>query len=97
MGSRRTHEGVENVYAAATIWVDRALRADDSLFTPGKAIWTRELLGELRDCYLDNPDTSSGNFYEKLQRSTGKQIPGGVPVDGGSCSTLTTSLSGGRA
>ena len=67
MSSRKTMDGVENVYAAAQKWVDCALRKDDSLFTPGKPIWTRELLGELRECYLDNPDTSNRNFYVKLQ------------------------------
>ena len=41
MGSRRTGNGEENVYAAAEEWVDRALRADDSLFTPGRPILTR--------------------------------------------------------
>lgn len=40
MGSRRTHEGVEKIYAAAEAWVDCALRKDDSLFTQGKAIST---------------------------------------------------------
>ena len=58
---------IENVYAAAQKWVDAALRKDDSLFTPGKAIWTKELLGELRECYLDSPDSSNRNFYEKLR------------------------------
>ena len=47
MGSRKTGGGVEKVYGAAQRWVDCALRTDDSLFTPGKAIWTGEWLGEL--------------------------------------------------
>ena len=70
MGSRKTHEGAERVYAAAELWVERALRRDDSLFTPGKAIWTRELLGE--SCcgirFLDNPDEGSDSFEMKLER-----------------------------
>ena len=44
MGSRRTAEGAENVYGAAQIWVDRALRTDDSLFTPGNVIWSSRWL-----------------------------------------------------
>ena len=28
------------VHEAADAWVDRCLRRDDSLFTPGRAIWT---------------------------------------------------------
>ena len=68
MGSRKTHEGAERVYAAAELWVERALRRDDSLFTPGKAIWTRQLLGELRERFLDNPDEGSDSFEMKLER-----------------------------
>ena len=55
--------------------VDCALRKDDSLFTPGKPIWTRELLGELRECYLDNPDTSKRNFYVKLEDQLAGRSP----------------------
>ncbi len=67
MGSRRTIPGVENVYVATEKWVDCALRKDDSLFTPGKPIWTRELLGELRECYLDRPDVPGDDFYDRLR------------------------------
>ena len=66
MGSRRTGNGVENVYAAAELWVERALKADDSLFLPGKAIWTRENLAELRRRFLERPDESGNGFYDKL-------------------------------
>ena len=31
-------DGAEMVYAAADTWVERALRTDDSLFTPGTPI-----------------------------------------------------------
>ena len=34
MGSRKTHDGAENIYKAANLWVERALKSDDSLFTP---------------------------------------------------------------
>ncbi|MYC32781.1 MAG: AAA domain-containing protein [Chloroflexi bacterium] len=67
MGSRRTGNGEEKVYEAATLWVDRALKADDSLFMPGKAIWTRQNLAELRERFLDRPDESGNGFYEKLR------------------------------
>ena len=42
MGSRLTANGTERVYAAADLWVKRALWIDDSLFTPGKPIWSKE-------------------------------------------------------
>ena len=35
MGARRTVEGVEKVYEAASKWVDCALRAEDFLSTHG--------------------------------------------------------------
>ena len=73
MGSRRTNSGVERVYEAARLWVDRALRVDDSLFTPGKPIWSSRWLTELRGRFLDNPDKSTtsflGEFKGQLERS----------------------------
>ena len=75
MSSRKTMDGVENVYAAAQKWVDSALRRDDSLFTPGKRIWTRELLGELRERYLDQPDVGQGGFYDKLKQQLDDSPP----------------------
>ena len=50
------------------MWVDRALRTDDSLFTPGQPIWTSQWLRELRTRFLDRPDESGDSFLEKLQR-----------------------------
>ena len=67
MGSRRTEENADKTYAAARQWVDCALRTDGSLFTPGKALWKRELLGELHSRFLDQPDKSEGDFFEKLE------------------------------
>ena len=65
----------ENTYAAAKEWVNRALRNQDSLFTPGKAIWTTELLSELRTRFLDNPDDTKDPFYTKVRR----QLAGSEP------------------
>ena len=68
MGSRSTAGGVENVYAAAQSWADRALRADDSLLTPGRPIWTSQGLAELRERFLDHHSEWRGpNFYDKLE------------------------------
>ena len=75
MGSRKTHDGAERVYAAAQRWVDCALRADDSLFTPGKAIWSSGWLEKLRRRFLDQPDKKPGNFMDKLHR----QLEGSPP------------------
>ena len=68
MGSKKTGGGVENVYKAAELWVERALRSDDSLFTPGVPIWSRRWLGELRERFLDRPEVGQGSFYDKLRQ-----------------------------
>ena len=75
MGSRRTGNGVESVYAAAQAWVDRCLRRDDSLFTPGQSIWTPPRLAELRQRFLDRPDALGDGFDGKLQ----SQLAGSPP------------------
>ena len=73
MGTRRL--GAETVYAAAESWVERGLRSDDSLFTPGRRIWTSELLDELHRRFLDRPDESEDSFLDKLER----QLTGSPP------------------
>ena len=75
MGTRITGGGVEKVYAVAEKWVERALRADDSLFTPGKAIWSSRWLGELHERFLNHPDESSASFLEKLQQQLADSPP----------------------
>ena len=40
MGSKVAQVGVESVYNATEARVDRGLRSDDSLFTPGTAVWS---------------------------------------------------------
>ncbi len=66
--SRSLEEGTERIYAAAQQWVDRALRSDDSLFTPGEPIWSSQWLGELRERFLNQPDDTSDRFPVKLKR-----------------------------
>lgn len=67
MSARNTGDGAEQVYAAAQRWVNCALRSDDSLFTPGKSIWTGELLGELHNRVLNRPDEGTASYLEKLE------------------------------
>ncbi len=66
MGARKTGDGVEKVYEAASKWVDCALRVNGSLFTPGEAIWSNRWLEELRERFVDRPD--EGGFYDKLRQ-----------------------------
>ena len=67
MSSKVTYEGTEQIYDVASAWVDRALRSDDSLFTPGKSIWSTQWLGELHRRFLDRPDAGDGGFTDKLR------------------------------
>ncbi len=75
MGAKIMASGAEKVYAAAEKWVDAALRTDDSLFTPGKAIWSSHWLRELHERFLNHPDRSSDSFLEKLQRQLTNSPP----------------------
>ena len=75
MTARNTGDGAEQVYAAAQKWVSCALRSDDSLFTPGKPIWTRELLRELHNQVLNRPEVGEGDFWGKLQQQLAASPP----------------------
>ena len=68
MGSRRTGPDDENIYSAAQLWVDSALRKDDSLFDPGRPVWTAQNLAELRRLFLDRYDELRGRgFFDRLE------------------------------
>ena len=77
MGSKKTRGRCDQVYAASATWVESALRAQDSLFTPGVSIWSTDNLQELRKRFLDRPNHGTGNFYEKLQQQL-EDSPGRV-------------------
>lgn len=56
------------IYETAVRFVDAGLRSDDSLFTPGRKIWSPELLDELDERFVQHPDPSSErNFEDKLR------------------------------
>ena len=75
MGARRTGNDADKIYAAAQAWVNCVLRSDGSLFTPDKAIWTSAGLAELREQFLDRPDESGNDFYDKLERQLADSLP----------------------
>lgn len=64
------------IYAAAAAFVDQALRRDDSLFTPGAAIWSKANLDELHRRFNLNPDESHASFLDKFER----QLQGAAPA-----------------
>src|SRR5579864_1439856 len=57
-----------SIYSATDRFRDRALCADDSLFTRGVAIWAAPIIGDLHRRYNLQPDTSSASFEVKLRR-----------------------------
>ena len=77
MGSRKTLDGSERFYEAAQKWVDCALRNDDSLFTPGKPIWSSRWLDELTARFLDRPDVGDNepDFLSKLATQLAESPP----------------------
>ncbi len=61
-----TDKEIQPVYAVANQWVESALKTNDSLFTPGKDIWSSRWLGELHTRFLDPPYPKAGGFLSKL-------------------------------
>ena len=68
--------GAEAVYGAARRVVDAGLRMDGSIFTPGAAIWTLDRAEDLYRRFVQQPDTSSASFEQKLRR----QLEGAPPA-----------------
>src|SRR5262249_33933750 len=66
--ARRTEPGSEKLYAASMRIVGAAFRADDSILTPGAAIWTTANIAELRRRFVEHPDEGKDKFEEKLRK-----------------------------
>src|SRR5437870_2573872 len=65
---RLNRPGWQEVYNAAEIFVGRALRRDDSLFTTGDRIWSLANIRDLHQRFVLHPDESSDNFINKFER-----------------------------
>src|SRR5436309_13795638 len=65
----------DDLYRIAEMFVDRALRRDDSLFTPGVPGWSLETLKDLHQRFVGKPDASPDSFLNKLHR----QLAGAPP------------------
>lgn len=59
---------VEPMYAAAKEFVEQALARDDSLFAPGRPIWSAPVVQDVYERFVGNPDTSSDTFETKFRR-----------------------------
>jgi 5-methylcytosine-specific restriction enzyme B len=67
----------EAFYAATEQIVDRGLRRDDSLFAPGRPIWTAEVAAEVAAAIAPE-DISPGSFEQKLLKQLEGVSPDGV-------------------
>ena len=67
--------GGEPVYTAAERWVQAALGADGSLFTPERQIWSLDNLNDFHERFTGQPDDSKDTFLTKFKR----QLHGAPP------------------
>lgn len=49
----------KRIYPIAQRFVESALRHDDSLFTPGRPIWTQSVVDDLYERFNQHPDAST--------------------------------------
>ena len=56
------------LYEAARAWRDAALLGDDSLFTPGREIWSTRWLDDLHERFVVGSDAGPDKFETKLER-----------------------------
>lgn len=65
----------EQFYAATLRFADAALRADDSLFTPGTSIWSLTTIEDLHRRFVENPDEGGDSFEVKFRRQLQEAPP----------------------
>ncbi|MGE0454010.1 MAG: hypothetical protein AB7O37_18185 [Vicinamibacteria bacterium] len=66
---------VAPVYDAAKLFVERVLRSRDSLFTPGRPIWSEAPIQDVYRRFIEGWDGSADSFEAKLE----KQLAGAEP------------------
>ncbi len=59
-------DSADSVYKAAEYWRDTCLLSDGSIFSSDRILWTKELLDELDERFVQNLDMGEGDFFEKL-------------------------------
>lgn len=54
------------VRTTSQLFVERGLRALDSVFAPGRRVWRADVVAELEQRFLGQPDAAGADFLEKL-------------------------------
>lgn len=75
MSKYNPHHQVEPIYDAARLWSERSLTAKQSVFSEGKALWTKSLLDELDQRFVKNLDAGEGDFLSKLKGQLSEGTP----------------------
>jgi 5-methylcytosine-specific restriction protein B len=70
----------ELVHAAARRIVQAGLKSDDSLFTPGRAVWTADNAEELYRQFVLRPMLGGGSFLGKLRQQLGDATEAAVQL-----------------
>jgi 5-methylcytosine-specific restriction enzyme B len=78
--ARSTISGDEAVYSAASRWATECLHRGDSLFTPGRDVWTTRWLDELDERFVQDPDESGDRFEVKLGRQLADASPEAIQL-----------------
>jgi 5-methylcytosine-specific restriction enzyme B len=73
--ARLKDKDLKPLYEAAERFVEVALRGQDSLFTPGNAVWSDATIQDLYHRFVEQPDYSKRSFELKLQ----EQLSGAPP------------------
>jgi DNA polymerase III delta prime subunit len=60
--------GAEAIRRAGKLFVERGLRNLDSVFSPGRKVWSRTVVKALTDRFLSQPDVEGDSFGDKLDR-----------------------------
>lgn len=60
--------------------IDLGLGKDDSVLTPGTAIWTTANFDELTRDYVDRPDAGDSGFFEKLEVQLAATSPSAIQL-----------------
>ena len=70
------------VYHAAELWITCALRDDDSLFTPGRPIWSEAVIDDLYARFVEHPDTGTRSFEDKFKDQLSDASPETIQLAG---------------
>ena len=61
-------QGKDRIYEVAQRFIDATLKNNDSLFTPGKEVWSTTVIDDLYERFIEKPDESSDSFEVKFKR-----------------------------